>query len=615
MEILYLYIDNYKILKEANINFGGEYFFQFSKNENLLTVKKNELHIEFFYNKPSENSSIKNLSYLVGNNGAGKSTVLQFIIDNFSSGKIFWDKLIVIYKKAEKLKCISTIEFNYDKLLFADVDIQILSKKKTDPIFDFGYDKRGIENLDIIFFSNVFDGKEGFNVKGLHNVSTNFLVHNDYRFLLEQGLIDKATDKILIHQSQEVFRQFDFLNSDIFNQFDLFEIPKELFLRIEFNKDSINSYTFPDVEENKLFSHFKTDLLDKISGLKSVLDNSLKAFVSYIFLNLIKEILSSSKVLAHFKIKLKRNVIPYLDENSSYDDLIDLHFTLLNKQLESIFDNVPKLKNDIENHKNLIKLIYQERQSLINFNPQFSEPLILVSINSNETMKIFFKLYNKSVGINPYLLFGFDGFSSGQISILNLFSRFYSIIIKDEKFNNLSDEILILMDEPDLYLHPTWQKKINKLLVEFFPIIFKNKSIQIVITSNSPLPLTDVLTNNVVFFKKSKDNNSINRAEILDDSNSNIMTFGQNIHSLFKHSFFLDGGLMGELANDKLTELANYLEGKETNNVYWNENGLKLINAIGEPLIRNSFRQLYFKKFDDEIDKEIERLTSLKGKK
>lgn len=614
MEILYLYIDNYKILNEANVNLGGEYSFHYSKKTKSLTYKKNETFIEGFYNiDQNSNSTIQNLSYLVGNNGAGKSTVLEFLRENFSKGLNVRNDTIIIYKKDNELHCVSTIKFKQEKVLLKHKFIEILIKPKDQIGFDFGYKKRGIENLDIIFFSNIFDGKISNKRDGLHDISTNCLMINDHDFYLKQKLIEKDSDVLSIHLSNEVYRQFNFLSSELRESFQLFKIPKELYLQVEFNAKSLDSFDFSDKKINRIYVAYKNYLLGNILELKSDLNDSLKCFVSLIVLNLVKEILSSNHPESGFEIKFYP--ITGYNQDSSFDLVIKEYLKSIEMQLKELTNKISRIKFLLEKHTNLIEFIFQNRESLINYYPTKNKPLFFISIKSDKTIKTFFKLYNDSVTVNPYIFFNFEGFSSGERSILNIFSRFYDLVVQDEKYKNLSNEILILMDEPDLYLHPTWQKKLNKFLIEFLPIIFKERSLQIVITSNSPMPLSDVLSNNVVFFKsiENEDIQTKKQIEIIDNSDNFIPTFGQNIYSLFKESFFLENGLIGDFADLKLTELAKYLN-NDNQNKFWKKNSLNLINKIGEPLLRNSFRELYFNKNNDQIDKEIERLKSLKSK-
>lgn len=208
MEILFIYIDNYKVLKEANINFGGKYLFKFSKETSKLTYESNKYHIDGFYDLG--NKGIKNYSYLVGNNGAGKSTTLEFIKENFVLGTNLKNECIVIYEKNNEYHIISTFDIKTDFPFKTSPKI-VKPQSQLKAGFDFGYPQRGLEDLHIVFFSNLFDGKiEGRDLKGIKNISTNSLIINDYNFYLEQNLIEKETNPMIIHLSQEVYRQFNF---------------------------------------------------------------------------------------------------------------------------------------------------------------------------------------------------------------------------------------------------------------------------------------------------------------------------------------------------------------------------------------------------------------------
>ena len=95
------------------------------------------------------------------------------------------------------------------------------------------------------------------------------------------------------------------------------------------------------------------------------------------------------------------------------------------------------------------------------------------------------KDYIISSRMYPYITLNWNlQLSSGQKAMLDMFSRFYSIAMK---INKLGDKnILILIDEGELYLHPQWQKSLLKDLLDFFKMIY-DKDIQVILTSNSPL--------------------------------------------------------------------------------------------------------------------------------
>lgn len=70
-----------------------------------------------------------------------------------------------------------------------------------------------------------------------------------------------------------------------------------------------------------------------------------------------------------------------------------------------------------------------------------------------------------------------DSLSSGEIELLTMLGRF----IKDD----FSDGI-VLVDEPELHLHPSWHRIIVSALKEFLP------NAQIIVATHSPLVLSDI---------------------------------------------------------------------------------------------------------------------------
>ena len=106
------------------------------------------------------------------------------------------------------------------------------------------------------------------------------------------------------------------------------------------------------------------------------------------------------------------------------------------------------------------------------------------------------------------------------------------------------------MDEADLTYHPEWQRQLIKILTAFLPLEFGScglNNIQLILTTHSPLLLGDIPPNNVIYLK---------------ENTNNINTFGQNIHTILKDSFFLKNGI-GAFAADKINRTAKILKYKK----------------------------------------------------
>ncbi|WP_151952175.1 hypothetical protein [Aliarcobacter butzleri] len=88
---------------------------------------------------------------------------------------------------------------------------------------------------------------------------------------------------------------------------------------------------------------------------------------------------------------------------------------------------------------------------------------------------------------------------------------------------------------------------------------------------------------------------------------TNIETFGANIHTLLSNGFFMSDGLMGEFAKSKITEILEFLNDKEKLKTIKKEQIKPIIESIGEDFLRNKLLNLYRKKLTED-EKEREKL-------
>ena len=111
------------------------------------------------------------------------------------------------------------------------------------------------------------------------------------------------------------------------------------------------------------------------------------------------------------------------------------------------------------------------------------------------------------------------------------------------------------MDEADLTFHPEWQRRLIHILTAFLPAIYPPdcvKDLQLILTTHSPLLLGDVPRENIRFLFRPEDGGS-------EEDGGQTETFGQNIHTILKDSFFLDHGTVGQFAANKIDGLARQL--------------------------------------------------------
>lgn len=193
------------------------------------------------------------------------------------------------------------------------------------------------------------------------------------------------------------------------------------------------------------------------------------------------------------------------------------------------------------------------------------------------------------------------GMSSGERALLNIMSRicFASQIenYMPGKGIHWNTNILLLIDEIDLYLHPEWQRRIVRDLLSLLRRQFKGYYFQIILTSHSPIVLSDIPVENCIFLKKRSDGT-------VCQEERNTQTFGANIYTLYKDAFFLsdDKLAMGEFAQNKINQWIDKIEtGK-----FSEEEANKIIGLIGEPLVRRNVEKM--------VRRQYKKLEPVKGR-
>ncbi len=230
--------------------------------------------------------------------------------------------------------------------------------------------------------------------------------------------------------------------------------------------------------------------------------------------------------------------------------------------------------------------------------------------------EIDFDKYNEFIKntIPPFSFTYNPPISSGQKAKEIINARINDAIQKINK-KNQNENILILLDEADLKLHLEWQRQFLYDLIKFLNS-YSNNKFYILYATHSPMILSDITNDRVVFLKKREDNSNFSE----DKQDFSKSTFGANIYDIYADSFFVNN-FMGEFAQNKINDVIKiideYKKIKEKNPDEFMPNekaldNLKIVKSIGEPLLRN--------KLEDEIkslvkDDIVEIVNNLKDKK
>ena len=89
-------------------------------------------------------------------------------------------------------------------------------------------------------------------------------------------------------------------------------------------------------------------------------------------------------------------------------------------------------------------------------------------------------------------------------------------------------------------------------------------------------------------------------------NDSNLKTFGANIHELLSENFFLDNTI-GEYAYTIIKNIIKFLNNEDSQFKWENKHELySIITEIGEPFLRNKLLEIFNRKFNLPNKKEIE---------
>ncbi len=496
MELVYLWVEEYKNIKKQGFNFSPRFECSYDEKTNKLTIDEKEDYVSIF----PENI---NVTAIVGENGSGKSNILKSIlqIDDFEN-----DYIIVYRKDGE----------NYYSSKIQNIDTEIKEEEQEE------YLKNTITYIDYEHIDRHF---------------------RKYRTVE----IDKeCIINLLVYNKTEC---------------ETFEISSFMYVPITIEI----TYKKPEDLINKYIDHVL-----KIHEELREYFNSLDDYSFHQFL-----------------------IIEYIINEGI--NLLEIYKDI--EKLEEFFND--KLEDLKKTHSKFVELKTTKSFNLI------EEKKIKLYANKNYFHYFDYDLIDEKDR-------RYNDLSSGEQMIFGQLLQIYFYVCKKEK------ELLFLFDEPELTLHPQWQKQyLNEVIT-----LLQNQEAKahFLFTSHSPFLLSDLSKENVIFLSQyekedeevKKDLQKIGNCKNITKE-TNINPFGANIHTLLSHGFFMDDGLMGEFAKGKIDNIIvnlkneNYNPSKEEK-----ETLLKTLNLIGEEFLKEKLLDMYYKKFDDDFIKKQRKKYLLK---
>jgi predicted ATPase len=472
-----------------------------------------------FYNHPvlgnsevklvdeNEFSNEKYISLIIGQNGTGKSKLLEAIAS-------FLIKIVRSYNQSR---------FRWD--LQYGIEIDICFNKE---IYTFKY----LDGFDFIY-----EGDRRVNVKDVlpDNLIVNVNTFNDkYPFIESESFYNYCGLRTVsnnIYVNVPVENCFINLTS-IIQDAKKIKVTNDIFAELNLNRKVSVQYK---LKNKKFLNHLKIAQIKKeYSVNSSFTDENISAFIS-----IIEESVLSKRV-ENFKIKRFINNSSEIKQTLRF--LISDEVQNLNK-LSFSWEDVLTTEDVSKNNEFLEKIdIYKILRE--------------IGILQFETFQVYRNTY-----------FDFNEASSGEFHFLNLFSSVLS---------NIKDNSLVIVDEPEISLHPNWQ---NKLIYTLEPLFEAYPNAQFIIASHSHLMVSSLKNENSSLITMKR-----NDQELKIENLQNINTYGWSAEQILFDVF----GMLTDrnfYLSQKIQEIINEMSSVKPNN--------KRITELKDDLKKYDIKELH----------------------
>lgn len=561
MNVCFLWVERFRNFENFCLNLSSSHKFRYDSELKSISQKEvDKLPLNFF------GEGINDVTGVIGKNGSGKSNAIELVCKILKSAKtLLQTDFFVIIDDNNELIC----HYYFKDNSIPKADFKISFQEYTGPI----------RPLKVVYFSNVFDERRSDFGSEVADISVNN-THKRQPFLKKK----KATD---------FEKQISLIDSKIFSSLNI-DLPTKVQFTSKVWINRHNNSMERDIYRNgyEIIKEFKKIFRDRLREIRPE-----NRFIHLLRFGFFFEILNNYSQTNNYRgndfmlpflgveqfihslfslrtEEMSEGLIEYLNsqfidmpvgEPSFYPDSDD------NKEIES---QLVKIKKQIEFLKkikfNTIELDFDyygegsRNSGVENF---------IINYRTKHAKRFVFELVSL-FGQSSIIDVNWIGISSGHKAYLNLFASLYEELRYTRQSN-----LLLCIDEGDLYLHPMWQVEFFDKLLRVLPKIFFGK-IQLILTSHSPFLLSDLPKQNITIL----DNSIIGSTK--DGIELNVNTFGGNLYDLYSEPFFLGTKRTSDFAYNKIKDLINSVE----NNVYISVKDKKLysdlVNLIGDEIIR-----------------------------
>jgi hypothetical protein len=611
MKLVAIWVEDYMRIKNQGFNLGSActYDFQFDLKTRDLIVSGIETP-NFFELFPQ--AGICNITGVIGTNGSGKTSLLK-LLNVIEAGRSLSHPVVLIFEDRhnKKIKIVSYEKIRQENRVNLHIGTIVHKNFKQDAITK-SESSNPFGSVNILYYSNLYSDQ---NDKYLYKSNKPSKLNRSVDYQTSLSLSQQNVSKYLEQQKQKE-QDRKLLSEEGFNVMKLYEDDK-LKRLIKFLSDVNTKHRrIKDIFKKINFPQYITvwsndNIIPKVQALSSRSLYSFEKIKTEIYPYCIK----LNKSENSYKIKFRNDVILKIFLFSFYTDIIRKGKEKIPlRELESFVEKL-KLESDI--FQNILEFMRSHTYS--NFSShigakidelfkEFDGLITSIEIIPGEswmeegTYKLIVsdKLWSflsillsvQDYESDPLYLYSWHKLSAGENAILNQFSEYYDAIPFLDKKN-----VVVSIDEGELYLHPEWQRQYVNSLYQFFNFFNEElrKNFQFIITSHSPFIVSDIPTYNLIFLEKDeKGYCSVSK------SMNHKPTLGGNIFELFSDGFFVTE-FISEFAFNKINDAFKFLYAEPSTFLSLNEVE-SFTKLVGEPIISEELQKLIDRRKNENFD-------------
>lgn len=537
--ICYIYIFDFQCLHNVDITFDHRFCYSYDSEKAQLTISapSKKLPNDFW------GAGIWSLTGIVGNNGAGKTTVNRFLLNAVVDGLATKDlNGIVVYENDKTFQVYHNNSNNKTIKVQTteDVPYQVTTVKQK-----FTH----LPSIETFFYQGHFSAEFSSSnlctteYAGLYNASEGHLLRKDFeRFANATDLYFTCpiSSYLVSHISQKHQRICRLLiNEELRTKITQFRFPRYImFSTNRGGQDHIKFHPLVQEETKKALQGMLEPLPQR-----GAIPTKEELIGQFIYFNLLNAIADNILPTGGPEIlKQWRNTVDHSQEvMSQFQQLISTHQDeTIKARLQTIHDVLQFILNlaHYDEYGGFYIDAFNEREKVE----------AILEANILDAFYLTSRFFDMHYSHNYTM--GYNELSSGEECNLNLYALLYDAIqLRPLRFGGKSP-CLILLDEAEIGFHPEWQRTfINTLLDMLHSLKVKTgHDYQMVITTHSPILLSDIPSCCCNFLKRDNDTTTNLRGEIEE-------TFASNVFETYRNSFFLEKGMIGKYAETRLKAL------------------------------------------------------------